>query len=260
MSKNKPERPDANSIELAGNTIEWQLQQGTCTFNNLPMALMWVDTTLAGLMSGVQATVGAERFVLALQSEGRKSVEADWEVISKFPDFREGFAAIADIAAVAGWGIWKLIAFDPDQKECRFQITDNWEGRYQKALGVCWGSGMLAGKLAGYCTKLFGTNCWADQSSFAARGDDCDEFIVKPLKDSSRQRSTNSSQRMKQRVRIWRSPSENLKKRLPSDIVWKRCFARARRKSGISSKRPLTGSGKWGSTALIHIAAPASVT
>ena len=55
-------------------------------------------------MSGVQAMVGTERFVLALQSEGRKSVEADWEVISKFPDFREGFKAIANIAAVAGWG------------------------------------------------------------------------------------------------------------------------------------------------------------
>jgi PAS domain S-box-containing protein len=180
MSKNKTERLDENSIELAGIAIEWQLQEGTCTFNKLPMALMWVDTTLAGLMSGVQAMVGAERFILALQSEGRKSVEADWQVISKFSDFSEGFAAIANIAAVAGWGKWSLIALDRNQKECRFQVTDNWESRYQRELGVCWGSGMLAGKLAGYCSKLFGTNCWADQTSFAARGDVCDEFIVRP--------------------------------------------------------------------------------
>jgi PAS domain S-box-containing protein len=142
--------------------------------------MMWVDTTLAGVMAGVQATVGTERFLLALQSEGRKSVEADWEVISQFPDFRQGFAAIATIAAVAGWGNWSLVTLDQNQKECRFRITNNWESKYQKALGVSWGSGMLAGKLAGYCSKLFGTNCWADQTSFAARGDDCDEFIVKP--------------------------------------------------------------------------------
>ena len=38
----------------------------------------------------VQDMVGMERFVLALQSEGRKSVEADWQVISQFSDFREG--------------------------------------------------------------------------------------------------------------------------------------------------------------------------
>ena len=127
----------------------------------------------------VQAMVGTERFVLALQSEGRKSVEADWQVISKFPDFSEGFKAIANIAAVAGWGNWELTFLDQDQRECRFRVKDSWEGRYQKALGVCWGSGMLAGKMAGYCSKLFGTNCWADQTAFIAKGDVYDEFVVK---------------------------------------------------------------------------------
>jgi PAS domain S-box-containing protein len=142
--------------------------------------MMWVDSTLAGLMSGLQAMVGTPRFLLALQSEGRKSVEADWEVVSRFPDFREGFRAIAVIAAVAGWGEWVLTSLDEARKECRFRAGDSWEGRYQKALGVCWGSGMLAGKLAGYCSKLFGTNCWADQTAFIARGDGCDEFVVRP--------------------------------------------------------------------------------
>lgn len=35
--------------------------------------------------------VGTERYLLALQSEGRNSVKADWQVISKFSSFREGF-------------------------------------------------------------------------------------------------------------------------------------------------------------------------
>jgi PAS domain S-box-containing protein len=169
-----------NAIRVAGINIEWHPQQGTCTFDGLPVAMMWVDTTLAGLMSGLQAMVGTERFILALQGEGRKSVEADWRVMSKFPDFRRGFEAIAEIAAVAGWGQWSLAALDEGQKECRFRVTDGWEGRFQKALGVCWGSGMVAGKLAGYCSKLFGTNCWADQTAFDAGGDKYDEFLVRP--------------------------------------------------------------------------------
>jgi PAS domain S-box-containing protein len=169
-----------NKIRVSGIDIAWHPEQGSCTFENLPVAMMWVDTTLAGLMSGVQAMVGTERFLLALQSEGRRSVEADWQVISNFSDFRKGFKAIATIAAVAGWGRWELLSLDEDQKECQFRVMDNWEGRYQKALGVCWGSGMLAGKLAGYCSKLFGTNCWANQTAFVAKGDACDEFVVKP--------------------------------------------------------------------------------
>jgi two-component system cell cycle sensor histidine kinase/response regulator CckA len=167
-------------IDVAGINIAWHPDSGTCTFESLPVAMMWVDTTLAGLFSGVQAMVGTERYLLALQSEGRKSVEADWQVISRHADFREGFQAIARIAAVAGWGEWRLEALDAEQHECRFCIKNSWEGRYQRALGVKWGSGMLAGKLAGYCSRLFGTNCWADQISFIAAGDPCDEFVVRP--------------------------------------------------------------------------------
>ena len=173
-------RSEAHQIHVSGIHIEWHPEQGICTFEKLPVAMMWVDTTLAGVMSGVQAMVGTARFLLALQSEGRKSVEADWNVISRFPDFHQGFEAIANIAAVAGWGDWKLTALDADRREGRFRVKDSWEGRYQKALGVCWGSGMLAGKMAGYCSKLFGTNCWADQTAFIARGDPHDEFLVRP--------------------------------------------------------------------------------
>lgn len=170
----------ADKIRVSNIGIEWDMENGTCTFEKLPVAMMWVDSTLAGLMSGVQAMVGTKRFNLALQSEGRKSVEADWQVISQYSNFEEGFKAIANIAAVAGWGDWRLISLDEDKKRCHFRVMDNWEGRYQKALGVCWGSGMLAGKLAGYCSKLFETNCWAEQTKFIAKGDKYDEFKVKP--------------------------------------------------------------------------------
>jgi PAS domain S-box-containing protein len=179
-SRREDQPGPSNHINVAGINIAWQPESGTCTFESLPVAMMWVDTTLTGLFSGVQAMVGTNRYLLALQSEGRKSVEADWQVISQFKNFQDGFKAIALIAAVAGWGEWKLTSIDMNKKECHFQVFNSWEGRYQKALGVSWGSGMLAGKMAGYCTKLFGTNCWADQTSFIAAGDQSDNFIVQP--------------------------------------------------------------------------------
>ena len=101
-----------DSVDVSGINIEWDTKEGRCTFEKLPVAMMWVDTTLAGLMSGVQAMVGTERFGLALQSEGRKSVEEDWKVISQFQDFKDGFKAIANIAVVAGWGDWKLVSLE----------------------------------------------------------------------------------------------------------------------------------------------------
>jgi len=171
---------EAQQVQVSGINVDWDVEQGTCTFENLPVAMMWVDTTLAGLMSGVQSMVGMKRFGLALQSEGRKSVEEDWQVISQFSDFQDGFKAIANIAAVAGWGDWELFSLDENKKTCHFRAKNSWEGRYQKSLGVCWSSGMLAGKMAGYCSKLFETNCWAKQTAFIAKGDNFDEFVVAP--------------------------------------------------------------------------------
>jgi hypothetical protein len=175
-----PGRGMPSIIEVEGVKIAWDVQKGTATFQNRPVAMMSVDSTLAGLMSGMQAMVGSERFWLALQSEGRKGVEAAWETISQLRDFKEGFKAIANVAAAAGWGNWTLVSLDADKRQCCFRVKDGWEGRYQKTLGVCWGSGMLAGKFAGYCSKLFGTNCWADQTRFIAKGDPYDEFMVEP--------------------------------------------------------------------------------
>ena len=115
---------------VLGIELGWEPGRGACKFDGLPVAMMWIDSTLAGMMQGFQSMVGTPRFLLALQSQGRRSVEADWEVISRFPDFREGFAAIANIAAVAGWGRWELIQYDPERRECRFRARDSWEGRY----------------------------------------------------------------------------------------------------------------------------------
>lgn len=172
--------PSQDRIVVNGIELQWNSQAGTCVFQGLPVAMLWVDTTLAGLMSGLALMVGPERFSLALQSEGRKSIASDWLLISSYPTFREGFDAIHVTAAVAGWGNWQLIDDNPARQECRFRAYNTWEGLYQKKNGMCWGSAMLAGKLAGYCSARFGTNCWATQTAFLAKGDPYDEFLVAP--------------------------------------------------------------------------------
>ncbi len=173
--------------QVSGIDIRWDIARGTCTFAGAPMVMMWVDTTLAGLLAGVQAMVGTQRFSLALQSEGRLSVEADWAVITAYPEFHDGFKAIAHMAAVGGWGEWTILALDRERQVCRIRVHNSWEGRYQQALGVNWGSAMLAGKLAGYCSRLFGVNCWAEQQLFIARGDPYDEFLIAPSSRSIEQ-------------------------------------------------------------------------
>ena len=52
MEKGEFKQAQMNKIRISGIQVEWHPEQGTCTFEKLPVAMMWVDTTLAGLMSG----------------------------------------------------------------------------------------------------------------------------------------------------------------------------------------------------------------
>jgi PAS domain S-box-containing protein len=167
-------------LDVGGVRLTWEVEAGRATALGLPCASMFLDSTLASLLSSVVAMVGPERFSLAMQADGRRSGAADWAVITSRPTFAEGFQALSRVAAAAGWGTLHLLSLDLEGQRARFASRDGWEGRVQRGLGVCWGSGLLAGKLAGYAGRLFGTNCWATQVRFIARGDDQDEFEVAP--------------------------------------------------------------------------------
>jgi rsbT co-antagonist protein RsbR len=171
-------------ITISGFDIEWDLKNGVNLWAGTPTLSMWIPSSVAGLMSGMVAMVGVERFNLCLQLGGRQSVDGDWAVISAQPSFEEGVRQMSDIAWPAGWGRWEVIAVDRERREARYRTVNSWEAIYQRALGVSWGSAMMAGKLAGITERLFGVPCWAEQTVFAAKGAEYDEFVVRPTDET----------------------------------------------------------------------------
>jgi len=167
-------------VDVAGFKVVFDLNRGMQLFAGNPTISMWTETSVAGLMLGLSRMVGTERFNLAMQSGGRDSVDGDMAFISRSPSFEEGFAALSVVAAAAGWGLWEIVSLDRETRQGIFRCRNSWEGMYQRALSVCWGSAMVAGKFAGMLTRLFGENCWAQQTKFQARGDEFDEFWVHP--------------------------------------------------------------------------------
>jgi len=166
---------------MAGIDIEWREAEGLCLWAGAPVVTAWVESTMAGLLVTVQRMVGTERFALAMQQGGRDSIEGDWAVISSAPTFEEGFAALAHVAAAAGWGRWELVSIDRARLEARVRVHNHWESIAQRALGVSWGATFLGGKLAACFQRHFEVRtCWAEQTRFAAKGDDCDEFVIRP--------------------------------------------------------------------------------
>lgn len=169
------------SITIDGASFSWDREADLFLINGMPAVGLLIESTVAGLMWGMQRMVGAERFNLVLQAAGRQSIEGEWDgFITRMPTVEQGIAMMGQITALGGLGRWEVLEFDPEAQSARFRAWKGWEELYQRALGVSWGSSFLAGKLAGYCTRAFGTHCWAEQTAFAARGDEHDEFVVRP--------------------------------------------------------------------------------
>lgn len=168
-------------ISVSGVDFEWDLDQGLMTIWGQPVVCMWIATTMGGFMGGLQQLVGSQRFNLALEKAGLDSVAGEWDaIILKAPTPELGIDFAGKAAATVGLGSWYIAEIDREAKTARFRATNSWESLYQKALGVCWGTRSLAGKLGGYCSRLFGTPCRATQISFIAKGDEFDEFLVRP--------------------------------------------------------------------------------
>ena len=169
------------SVSIGGLDIERDaLGPGQQRSAGAPELTLWLESSIAGLMAGLQRMVGTERFNLCLQSGGRESIERDWSTISAYPTFEEGFAALARSAELAGWGRWELVSVDRGKREARIRSTGSWEAGYQRALGVTWGSSYHAGKMAGIMSRLFGVDCWAEQTGYEVAGDPADEYVVRP--------------------------------------------------------------------------------
>lgn len=206
------------SITVSDVTFTWDTPNGWFRVFGMPTVALWIDTTVAGVFQGVHRMVGTERFNLALQGGGRDSIDGDWQVITSAESFEKGFEQLSAYAVTCGWGVWTLVSCDREKREAKFRVVNNWEALYQRALGVRWGTNLTAGKFAGFCTRLFGIDCWATQTRYQAAGDECDEFIVRKSELSLEQMhdqllATDAATRADLAVALKRLEDENVERR-----------------------------------------------
>lgn len=166
-------------VSLPGFDIEWDLLRGLNLWAGTPTLSMWLPTTVAGMMAGFQSMVGSERFNLCMQLGGQQSTDGDWAIVGAAPTFAEGLQRMSEIAWPAGWGRWELVSLNRETCEAVVRTYNSWEGIYQRALGVCWGSSMVAGKLSGLLSRHLQVACWAEQTTFSAQGAEYDEFVIR---------------------------------------------------------------------------------
>lgn len=158
----------------------WDLERGSFTIGGVPCLAFFRDSSLARILVGFLTTLGPQRFSLMLQAEGQRSIAEDWAIIAAAPDFAVGFEDLARYAYTAGWGRWRVVELDRAARRARFVVHNSWEGAVQRAMGLSYGAGLVAGKFTAYCQRLFDVRCWPRQTRFIADGDEFDEIVVEP--------------------------------------------------------------------------------
>jgi rsbT co-antagonist protein RsbR len=124
-----------HALDVNGYRLTWSTSDGTFQFSGLTAVAMWVDSTLAGLWTGMREMVGAERFGLALVKQGRESVAGDWTVIEQGKTFEDGLELLAGVAAAAGWGRWRLLSVDRAAGTMVIEAANSWEQVLAAGLG-----------------------------------------------------------------------------------------------------------------------------
>jgi rsbT co-antagonist protein RsbR len=180
---------DKPSIRVDQVDFSWDLDRGLMMIWGQPVVSIWIESTMAGLMVGIQRMVGTERFNLAMEGAGRESTEGEWQnIIAPMGDVAKGLHFIGQCMRTVGLGEVELRELDLEARRLCFRARNSWEGMYQRALGVNWGTWSLAGKLAAYGERILGVPCQVEQTAFVATGDEHDEFFVTPAAKTYAQR------------------------------------------------------------------------
>jgi len=139
-----------------------------------------ISSAYKSMLKAMRQMMPDDRIQLVLQKEGRNSIDEDWAIISQYESFEEGVLEHAKITTLGDWGNSKLIHIDYETKTACFRVYNSTEALNQKEINVCIGSYFLAGKLTGWCEKVFNVNCWPEQTKYLAKDDDYDEFFISP--------------------------------------------------------------------------------
>jgi len=165
--KVNPSMPDTIvEIELNKAPIVWDLENGNFSFFGLDTAFFWTNPSLLRMLSPLVEEVGNDLFRLLLAHSSSLGTEEDYHamVSALGSNFKEGFLAWGKAVSTAGWGVFEMPEYNPDNQQACVIIYNPWEMSMQKDLTPekRWGCPFIQGKVIGIFNHAFRTTCWAN--------------------------------------------------------------------------------------------------
>ena len=155
-------------VEINKIPICWDLEKGMLSFFGIESALFWTDPSLVNTLAPFAEELGKDLFRLLVAYSSSLGTKEDYHaMISTLGNnFQEGFLAWGQGVSAAGWGVFEIAEYNPDDKQAIIIVRNSWEISVQRNLPAekRWGTPFVLGKLIGIFSHSFGTPCWANDS------------------------------------------------------------------------------------------------
>ena len=169
------------SYVFGGVPWDWDTEAGILTQFGMPSITMWLQPSLERMLGPLRDEVSPDLFHLLVAHASSQGADEDYRTIVMAQDmsFEEGFAAWSDAVAANGWGRFRLLEYNKDQRTALIRVDNPWELQLSTP-GTKWGCAFIQGKIIGLFSLVFGVTCWAHERSFHDADNCFVEFSVAP--------------------------------------------------------------------------------
>ncbi|MFI8687052.1 STAS domain-containing protein [Rossellomorea sp. NPDC077527] len=168
-------------IDVNGSLFEWDLENGSFTFENDEVVSFWVNTAFKTLIDSIEEIAGEKEARLVLETAGYrtglivsdfylKSIGKPEKILDKLPN----------TYVTAGWGITEIVSYSIEDQTAVVQFCNGWEYKVNVAQGKDAEGTFMPGHWAGVLTGIFGSNVWYRVVKSQISGDDCSVYEFYP--------------------------------------------------------------------------------
>jgi len=173
------------SVNIVVNNapITWDTDTGKMDFFGIPAVTFWLNPSLLRILEPLRQEIGNDLYYLLVAQHASLGTEEDYhQMVNELGStFEEGFSGWGKAVAAAGWGNFKILSFNPDNKTAVVRVYNPWE------LALAEGSSanlpklcpFLMGKITGIFAHALGVKCWASEKNIIinSAGNSVDFFI-----------------------------------------------------------------------------------
>ncbi|TKD72079.1 STAS domain-containing protein [Pseudalkalibacillus hwajinpoensis] len=167
--------------DVNGSQFEWDLNEGTFTYEGDGVILFWINTAFKVFMDSIEEIAGNEEARLVLETAGYRTGEnVSGFYHESMGNVEQIVSTLPNIYLTAGWGVTTIEKVSKEEKTAVVRVRNSWEYKLNIVQEKTIEGTFIPGHWAGVFSGLFGESVWYRVVKSQIEGDDYSEYVFSP--------------------------------------------------------------------------------